>query len=114
MQVRAANAIRRAGLYLLAAALAQGCASKDEISCAITDINKEFQQQYEQILQEKGLRAFNVRPAAAFTGTRSALFHLGMRLEAQDPDLGLLDQVRLGRLRWRGGRCEWGDCDQGG
>ena len=90
MQVRAANAIRRAGLYLLAAALAQGCASKDEITCAITDINKEFQQQYEQILQQKGTRAFNVRPAAAFTGTRSALFHLGMRLEAQDPDLGLL------------------------
>ena len=90
MQVRAANAIRRAGLYLLAAALAQGCASKDEITCAITDINKEFQQQYEQILQEKGTRAFNVRPATAFTGTRSALFHLGMRLEAQDSDLGLL------------------------
>lgn len=90
MQVAAASAIRRASVCLLVAALAQGCASQDEIRCAITDINKEFQQQYERILQEKGTRAFNVRPADAFTGTRSALFRLGMRLEAQDPDLGLL------------------------
>jgi hypothetical protein len=90
MQVGAASAIRRASVCLLVAALAQGCASQDEIRCAITDINKEFQQQYERILQEKGTRAFNVRPAAAFTGTRAALFRLGMRLEAQDPDLGLL------------------------
>jgi len=90
MQVASTNAFLRACLYALAAALAQGCASKDEIRCAITDINKEFQEQYERILQEKGTRAFNVRPADAFTGTRSALFRLGMRLEAQDPDLGLL------------------------
>lgn len=90
MQVGAASAIRRASLCLLVAVLAQGCASQDEIRCAITDINKEFQQQYERILQEKGTRAFNVRPAHAFMGIRSALFRLGMRLEAQDPDLGLL------------------------
>jgi hypothetical protein len=90
MHVGGASAIRRAGLCLLVAALAQGCASPDQIRCAITDINKEFQQQYERILQEKGIRAFNVRPAVAFTGTRSALFHLGMRLESQDADLGLL------------------------
>jgi len=90
MQVGAANAIRHAGLCLLVAALAQGCASKEEIGCAITDINKEFQQQYERILTEKGTRTFDVKPAPAFTGTRAALFRLGMRLEAQDPDLGLL------------------------
>lgn len=90
MQVASTNAFLRACLYALAVALAQGCASKDEIRCAITDINKEFQEQYERILAEKGTRAFNVKPADAFLGTRSALFRLGMRLEGQDPDLGLL------------------------
>ena len=86
----AARAIRRAGLYVLAAALVQGCASQEGIRCAITDINKEFQEQYERILAEKGTRRINVPPADAFVGTRAALFRLGMRLETQDPDLGLL------------------------
>ena len=85
-----AKAIRRAGLYVVAAALAQGCASQEGIRCAITDINKEFQEQYERILAEKGARRFTVPPADAFVGTRAALFRLGMRLETQDPDLGLL------------------------
>lgn len=86
----AARAIRRAVLYVLAAVLAQGCASQEGIRCAITDINKEFQEQYERILAEKGTRRFTVPPADAFVGTRAALFRLGMRLETQDPDLGLL------------------------
>ena len=85
-----AKAIRRAGLCVVAAALAQGCASQEGIRCAITDINKEFQEQYERILAEKGARRFTVPPADAFVGTRAALFRLGMRLETQDPDLGLL------------------------
>ena len=85
-----AKAIRRAGLCVVAAALAQGCASQEGIRCAITDINKEFQEQYERILAEKGARRFTVPPADAFVGTRTALFRLGMRLETQDPDLGLL------------------------
>jgi hypothetical protein len=90
MRVAAARAVRRAGLYVLAAVLAQGCASQEGIRCAITDINKEFQEQYERILAEKGARRFTVPPADAFVGTRAALFRLGMRLETQDPDLGLL------------------------
>jgi len=90
MQVAPANALLRASLYALAAALVQGCASTEDIRCAITDINREFQQQYERILAEKGTRTFNVKPAEAFVGTRSALFRLGLRLESQDPDLGLL------------------------
>lgn len=85
-----ARTIRRAGLYVLAAALVQGCASQEGIRCAITDINKEFQEQYERILAEKGTRRFTVQPAEAFVGTRTALFRLGMRLETQDLDLGLL------------------------
>jgi hypothetical protein len=90
MRVGVAKAIRRAGLCVVAAALAQGCASQEGIRCAITDINKEFQEQYERILAEKGARRFTVPPADAFVGTRAALFRLGMRLETQDPDLGLL------------------------
>jgi hypothetical protein len=90
MRVGAARKIYRASLYVLAISLAQGCASTPEISCAINDINKAFQQQYERILAEKGTRRFAVPPADAFVGTRTALFRLGMRLETQDPDLGLL------------------------
>jgi hypothetical protein len=80
----------RAGLCLLVALLSHGCVTDPAIRCAITDINTEFREQYERILAEKGTRAFNVRPADALLGTRAALIGLGMRLEAQDPDLGLL------------------------
>lgn len=90
MRIRMANALWRAGLCLLVAMLGHGCATEPGIRCAITDINKEFKEQYERILAEKGTRTFNVRPADAFRGTGSALAGLGMRLEAQDPDLGLL------------------------
>lgn len=88
--MRVANAWWRAGLCLLVAMLGFGCATEQGIRCAITDINKEFKEQYERILAEKGTRAFNARPADALLGTRAALIGLGMRLEAQDPDLGLL------------------------
>lgn len=90
MRVAVSGAFRRAGLWVLAAVLGHGCATSENIRCAINDINKEFQGQYERILVEEGTRAFSVKPPDAFIGVRAALLSLGMRLEAQDPDLGLL------------------------
>jgi hypothetical protein len=72
------------------AAFVQGCVTDEGVKCALTDVNREFKDHYERILAEKGTRAFNVRPADAFLGARAALFRLGMRLEAQDQDLGLM------------------------
>lgn len=90
MQHRATLAWLRTGACLVLAALAQGCVTDEGLKCALTDVNREFKDQYERILAEKGTRAFAVRPAEAFTGTRSALFRLGMRLESQNLELGLL------------------------
>jgi len=81
----------RASACALLALLLQGCAPAPErVRPAIEEVNQEFKTQYERILAEKGTRAFNVRPADAFMGTRTALFRLGMRLEGQDPDLGYM------------------------
>jgi hypothetical protein len=91
--MRASNVIAccRAGACAWLAALAQGCVTPERAKPAIEEVNQVFKEQYEQILAEKGTRIFNVRPADAFLGTRAALFHLGMRLEGQDPDLGYLN-----------------------
>jgi hypothetical protein len=80
----------RASACAMLAAFVQGCVSDEGIRCALTDVNREFKDQYERILEDKGTRAFNVKPSDAFLGTRFALFRLGMRLEAQDQDLGLM------------------------
>lgn len=90
MRDRATLAWLRLGACLVLAALAQGCVTDEGIKCALTDVNREFKDQYERILAEKGTRAFAARPAEAFAGTRAALFRLGMRLESQNLELGLM------------------------
>lgn len=90
MRDRATLAWLRLGACLVFAALAQGCVTDEGIRCALTDVNREFKDQYERILAEKGTRVFAVRPAEAFAGTRFALFRLGMRLESQNLELGLM------------------------
>lgn len=80
----------RCGAVACLLGLLQGCMTDEGIRCALTDVNREFKDHYERILSEKGTRAFNVKPADAFLGTRAALFRLGMRLESQDLDLGLM------------------------
>lgn len=90
MQSRATVAWLRMGACAVLAALAQGCVTDEGVRCALEDVNREFKDQYERILAEKGIRAFNVRPADAFVGTRAALFRLGMRLESQNLELGLM------------------------
>jgi hypothetical protein len=81
--------LRVAACAGLLAAL-QGCVTPERARPAIEEVNQEFKAQYERILAEKGTRRFDVKPAAAFLGTRAAIFELGMRLESQDPDLGYL------------------------
>jgi len=83
-------AVWRVGAVACLLALVPGCVTDEGIRCALTDVNREFKDNYERILAEKGTRAFNVKPADAFLGTRAALFRLGMRLESQDQDLGLM------------------------
>lgn len=90
MQSTSAVAVWRVGAVACALALVQGCVTDDGIRCALTDVNREFKDHYERILAERGTRAFNVKPADAFVGARAALFRLGMRLESQDLDLGLM------------------------
>ena len=85
------TALRRAGICALLAALAQGCATQENIRAAIQEVNQEFKQQYEQILEEKGTRAFNVVPAETLAGVRAAMLRLGMRIEGQDAQLGYLN-----------------------
>ena len=80
----------RCGAVACLLALLQGCVSDEGMRCALTDVNREFKDHYERILEEKGTRAFNARPEDAFLGARAALFRLGMRLESQNLELGLM------------------------
>jgi hypothetical protein len=67
-----------------------GCASREEIRGAITDVNLAFQADYEKTLSEKGTRTFKVRRGEAFVALHAALARLGMRVIDQDPALGTL------------------------
>jgi hypothetical protein len=91
MRTRRGIAVGRAGLCAALCLLLLGCPpSQERVRPAIEEVNQEFKTRYEAILAEKGTRIFSVKPAAAFLGTRTAIFGLGMRLESQDPDLGYL------------------------
>jgi hypothetical protein len=78
-------------LCALVAALAAGCVTTEGARDAINEVNKDFQKQYEEILRERGTRAFAVPSAQAYAGVRTAMRRLGMRLEGQDPDIGYLN-----------------------
>lgn len=91
MRRKSGFATCRAGVCTLLAVLASGCATNENIRAAILEVNQEFKSQYEEILAERGTRGFNVVPGEAFAGVRKSLMGLGMRLEAQDADLGYLN-----------------------
>lgn len=83
----------RHGAVLLSAltTLAAGCASEEGIREAMTDINREFQAQYERILAEQGVRAYKIRRTEAFVALHAAMSRLGMRIDSHDPELGFLN-----------------------
>ena len=79
-----------AGFCLALAMLAAGCASQQQISGAINEVNKAFRADYELILAEKGTRVFKAGRAEAFEAMRAGLARLGMQIESQDSALGFL------------------------
>ena len=88
----------RTGLMLarvaLLAGMLAGCASQQDIGLAISDVNRDFQAEYEAILGEDGIRHYKASPSAAFAATRRALtMRLGMSVESEDSGLGFLSVV---------------------
>ena len=79
-------------LILLVLGLA-GCASQQDISAAISAVNKAFQADYEAMLVDKGVRTYKVRPQDAFVALHAAFAKLGMHIADQDPEIGTLSAV---------------------
>lgn len=90
MQGMSGIAIVRAGACALLSTLVAGCVTDERIRCALEEVNAEFRAQYEEILKEKGTRAFTAAPKETFAGIRAALQDLGLRQESVDADLGYL------------------------
>jgi len=85
-----AGARRCAAPCAILALLASGCVTQEQVRDATTDVNRAFQQEYEAILAERGIRTYKVRRADAFVALHAALSRLGMRVIDQDPDVGTL------------------------
>lgn len=81
---------RTAALALLAT-LGAGCMTQDKVRDAITEVNEVFRNQYESILAQKGTRVFALPGGKTFSGVRTAMSQLGMRMDGQDADLGYLN-----------------------
>jgi hypothetical protein len=77
--------------FATVALIAAGCASRDQLRDAITDVNNSFRTDYEAALAEKGTRVLKVDRAEAYTAVRVSLARLGMTVEAQDPALGFVN-----------------------
>lgn len=73
--------------------LLSGCVSDQEKIDAINDVNKEFRRQYEEIIKEDGTRQFNATEMQAFVAMENSLRSLGMRIEAQDSNVGYIRSV---------------------
>ena len=58
----------------------------------VNDINRQFQEEYERILMQKGTRVFSgVSRDEAFRAMRAAMLTLGMQIVDEDPTLGYLN-----------------------
>ena len=77
--------------FVTVALVAAGCASREQVRDAITDVNNSFRADYEAALAEKGARVYNVDRAEAYNAVRVSLARLGMTVEAQDPALGFVN-----------------------
>jgi hypothetical protein len=95
----------RALLALAMAIACAGCASQEDIRDAINAINREFQNEYEKILDEKGTRLFSANPSETFDATNAALVSLGMVVRQQSRGIGYLNAAApapapLSRSEW--------------
>lgn len=66
------------------------CASDSQKRDAVTEINHEFSQAYEKILQEKGTRAFPVSISLAIAAMAETLRSMDMQITLQDAGTGFL------------------------
>lgn len=81
---------------LCAAALCAGlagCISDAQKRDAINDVNAAFRVEYEEILKEKGTRAYQTTPTQALDAMRAALGRVGLRVADQSPEIGYLNVV---------------------
>jgi hypothetical protein len=66
-----------------------GCVSNQDKIEAIKSVNRDFCTKYEAIISERGTRTVQVPREDAYTAMRAALAGLGMKLESQNPKLGI-------------------------
>jgi hypothetical protein len=62
----------------------------EQVFKAFTAVNRAFQEEYERILDERGVRSVPVRRSDAFDALNAGLIRLGMIVESRDPDAGTL------------------------
>jgi len=67
-----------------------GCVSPPEKRRAIDEVNADFRQAYEQIIEESGTTVFNATEVQAFAAMKACLKKLGMAIETQDSSDGYL------------------------
>jgi hypothetical protein len=79
----------RASAALALVATAAGCASTQDKADAIKSVNRVFCERYEAITSDRGTRTVHVPREDAYTAMRAALAGMGMKLESQNPKLGV-------------------------
>lgn len=67
-----------------------GPPTPEQVFKAFTAVNRAFQEEYERILDERGVRTVPVRRSDAFDALSAGLVRLGMIVESRDPDAGTL------------------------
>lgn len=68
-----------------------GCATEQEKADAITEINRIYGEEYQQILTENGTRSVDATPEQAFLAMRSSLMKLDMTIATSDSDSGYIN-----------------------
>jgi hypothetical protein len=92
---RMVRRVRMRGLFAGFATLLliSACVSQVQVGEAIHAVNKEFQVEYEGILDKYGIRVYKVSQVRAFVALHAALARLGMRVADQDPLAGTLTAI---------------------
>ena len=81
--------VGRLALASALAASAGSCVTESDKADAIRTVNKVFCERYESIISERGTRVVRLPRQDVYTAMRAALAGLDMKLENQDPKLGI-------------------------